>query len=101
MGFALALQIQLMETTVAESRSAPPPAPPTDGTAVKVPVPPPAIAPLAAAQIQSTGTDASDTTAHRGGPYVLVGAGGAAGLGMSSNPVALARLLRECGVVST
>ena len=91
-GFALALQFQLMETTVAENRAAPPPAPPSDATVANVPVPPPAIAPLPAAQIQSTGTDASDATGHRGGPYVLVGVGGAAGLGVSSNPVALARL---------
>ena len=86
-GFALALQIQLMETTVAEGRSAPPP---TDTTVAKAPPPP--IVPPPAAQIQSTGTTASDTTNHRGGPFVLVGVGGAAGLGVSSNPVALARL---------
>jgi hypothetical protein len=92
MGFALALQIQLMETTVEESRSAPPPAPPSDTTVPKMPAPPPSIVPLPAAQIQSTGAGASDTMGHRGGPFVLVGVGGAAGLGVSSNPVALARL---------
>jgi hypothetical protein len=92
MGFALALQIQLMETTVGESRSAPPPPPPADTTLAKVPAPPPSIVPVPAAQIQNTGTGTSDTTGHRRGPFVLVGLGGAAGLGVSSNPVAIGRL---------
>ena len=91
MGFALALQIQLMETTVGESRPAPPPAPAMDTTVAKVPAPPASMAPRVA-QIQNTGSGPSHTTGQRSGPFVLVGVGGAAGLGVSSSPVAIARL---------
>jgi len=92
MGFALALQIQLMAATAAENRSAPPPALPADTAVAKVPAPAPSIVPPPPAQIQNAGSGASDTTSQRGGPFVLVGVGAAAGLGVTSDPVALARL---------
>jgi hypothetical protein len=91
MGFALALQIQLMAATVGETRSAAP-APPTDAAVAKVPASPAAIAPLPAAQLQNTGSHASDTTSHPGGPFVLGGVGAAAGLGVTSDPAAIGRL---------
>jgi hypothetical protein len=90
MGFALALQIQLMAATVGENRPPPPPAPPSDTAVAKVTSPP--IAPPPAAQLQSAGSGRSDTNDHRSGPLVLVGVGAAAGFGVASDPVALARL---------
>jgi hypothetical protein len=92
MGFALALQIQLMAATVGENRPPPPPPPPTDAAVAKVTAPPPIVPPPPAAQIQNAGSGASDTTSQQGGPFVLVGVGAAAGLGVASDPVALARL---------
>ena len=92
MGFALALQIQLMAATAGENRPAPPPTPPTETAVPEVTAPPPPVAPPAVPQVQSTGSGASDATEHRDGPAVLVGVGAAAGLGLSSDPVAVARL---------
>jgi hypothetical protein len=92
MGFALALQIQLMAATVGESRSAPPPAPPASAAVPNVPAPVPSIVPPPAAQIRDAASAASDTTSHPGGPFVLVGVGAAAGFGVTSDPVALGRL---------
>lgn len=88
MGFALALQIQLMAATVGESRAAPPPS----ETVTKVTAPVPSVVALPAGQLQSAGPGAPETTKHRDGPLVLVGVGAAAGLGVSSDPVAIARL---------
>ena len=88
MGFALALQIQLMAATVGENRPAPPPPPPAETAVAKVP----AIVPAPAVQIHDASSTAPETTSHPVGPYVLVGVGAAAGFGVSSDPVALARL---------
>jgi hypothetical protein len=77
MGFALALQIQLMAATAAEN---PPPPPPPAPAVTKV-TPPPPVAPPPVAEI-----------GRRSGPSVLVGVGAAAGLGVSADPVAIGRL---------
>jgi hypothetical protein len=92
MGFALALQIQLMAATVGESRAAPPPAPAADEVVAKVPPSPPSVAAPPAAQIENAGRGAPETTGQRGGPSLLVGVGAAAGLGVTSEPVAVGRL---------
>jgi hypothetical protein len=92
MGFALALQIQLMAATVGENSPPPPPAPPEDTAVPKVTAPPPPSAPAPVAQIQSTGSGASEATENGDGPAVLAGVGAAAGLGLSSDPIAVARL---------
>jgi hypothetical protein len=92
MGFALALQIQLMAATVGESRTAPPPAPAADTVVVKEPASPPPIVAPPAAQIDNAGSGAPETTGKRGGPFLLVGVGAAAGLGVTSEPVAIGRL---------
>jgi hypothetical protein len=92
MGFALALQIQLMAATVGESRAAPPPAPPADAVVAKGPAPAPSVVAPPAAQIENAGSAAPETPGHRAGPFVLVGVGAAAGLGVTSEPVAIARL---------
>jgi hypothetical protein len=88
MGFALALQIQLMAATVGENRP-PPPTPPPEAPIVKVTAPPPPIAPPPVAAIENTGSGATD---HHEGPLLLVGVGAAAGVGLTSDPVAVARL---------
>ena len=85
MGFALALQIQLMAATVGENRPAP--APPTEPAVATVTAPP-----IAPAQVQSPGSRPSDTGENRAGPLLLVGVGAAAGLGVASDPVAVGRL---------
>ena len=87
MGFALALQIQLMAATAGENRPVPPP----DAPVVKLPAPPPS-APPPVAQLQSPGAGASDATEHDDSPAVLAGVGAAAGIGLTSDPVAVARL---------
>ncbi len=92
MGFALALQIQLMAATVGESRAALPPAPPADTVVAKEAAAAPAVAARPAAQLQNASSEAPATTAHLDGPFVLVGVGAAAGLGVTSDPVAIARL---------
>jgi hypothetical protein len=89
MGFALALQIQLMAATIGENRSGPAPAPPADTAVAKIPTAPPAITPV---QIQKAGSGAADTTELRAGPSVLVGLGAAVGLGVTSDPVAIGRV---------
>ncbi len=85
MGFALALQIELMAVTVDETRRAQPPAPPTESEAPKSPPPPPA------APVESA-TAAASPGAERRGPSLLAGAGAFAGLGLSSSPTAVGRL---------
>ncbi len=92
MGFALALQIQLMAATVGESRAAAPPAPAADTAVARLPASPPSVAAPPAAQIENAGGAAPATTGQRAGPFVLVGAGAAAGLGVTSEPVAIGRL---------
>jgi hypothetical protein len=92
MGFALALEIQLMAASAGEDRSPSTGQPPTGIVPASAPPPPPPIVPAPAAQIQSAGSGAEDTNAHPGGPSLLIGAGAAAGLGLSSDPAALGRL---------
>lgn len=84
MGFALALQIQLIAATAGESRA--PPAP------VAPPMAPPPSAPAPTTQIETTGSQTSGPNDRRDGPSVLVGAGASAGIGLASDPVALGRL---------
>jgi len=86
MGFALALQIQLMAATAGETR--PPQAPPTAAPAtVLAPAPP--VTPSPATQIEMPGPGRNDQPR---GPFILVGAGASAGIGLASDPVALGRL---------
>ncbi len=91
MGFALALQIQLMAATVGESRAPETPAPAADAEAT-VPPPPPPITPSPPAQIESAGSRTSDPNEGLRGPSVRMGVGASAGIGLASNPVALGRL---------
>lgn len=92
MGFALALQIQLMAVGAQQAERAPP-APPAASTTAKdvsppgtstAPAPPPA-----AIQFENGVSDRSET---RSSPSVLVGAGVSTGIGLTSDPVALGRL---------
>jgi len=90
MGFALALQIQLMATTAAEPRPAAP-------TAAANAAPPPTVAPSPTdvATVPTTATRQGGTTkpdVATPGPSILVGAGGAVGLGVASSAVPLGRL---------
>lgn len=84
MGFALALQIQLMAATVGETRP-PQPAPVAAATA-------PPLTPSPATQIETAGSRASSPNDGPHGPFVLVGIGASAGIGLASDPVALGRL---------
>jgi len=86
MGFALALQIQLMAATAGETR--PPPAPPAAASATVV-APAPPVTSSPGTQIEVAGPRRED---HPPGPFVLVGAGASAGIGLASDPVALGRL---------
>jgi hypothetical protein len=87
MGFALAVQIELMAATVDEPRWVqPPPPPPTETAAPKSSPPPPV------ARIESAAARASDSSAALRGPSVLAGAGAFAGFGVSSKPTAVGRL---------
>jgi hypothetical protein len=89
MGFALALQIQLMAATVGESRAAQP-APATEAPAPKAPaVSPP---PPPAARVEAAPASKSESGPRAEGPSVLAGAGMLAGLGISSTPVPVGRL---------
>ena len=95
MGFALALQVQLMAATAAEPRpESAPPAPaaaqPPTTAAPTVTVPPASV----------TATSNRDTTSsglQSPGPSIAVGAGAAVGLGMASSAVPLGRLLGTVG----
>jgi hypothetical protein len=93
MGFALALQIQLMATTASAT-------PPEAATPPAASAPAPAAAPPAPAVDVSaappTATSEGAGTTSRldpPGPSIVVGAGGAVGLGVSSSVIPLGRLL--------
>ena len=89
MGFALALQVQLMAATVEETRAPPSPAA-TPATLAPAPsVAPPAPSPTQIETVEPR-TSGPDDSAH--GPAVLIGAGASAGFGLASDPVALGRL---------
>jgi hypothetical protein len=89
MGFALALQVQLMAATREETETrAPPPLAATPGPAPPVaPPPPPATRQIETVEPRASGRDDG---AH--GPSVLIGVGASAGFGLASDPVALGRL---------
>jgi hypothetical protein len=87
MGFALALQVQLMAATMEETRAPPPPSA-TPAPAPSVVVPPPS--PTTQIEMVEPRTSGPDDSAH--GPAVLIGAGASAGFGLASDPVALGRL---------
>jgi hypothetical protein len=93
MGFALALQIQLMATTAAEPRpeAAPPTAnvatPPATATA-----PPTDVAPVLPTAIATRQGDTTKLDLATAGSSILVGAGGGVGLGVASSAVPLGRL---------
>ncbi len=90
MGFALALQIQLMAATVEEADS-PPAAAPLPTLAPKL-TPAPAATASPAAQLANGAAEASESRARWHAPAMLVGAGAAAGLGLSADVVGLGRL---------
>ena len=83
MGFALALQVQLMAATMDETRAPPPPAP-----TPPVALPPPS--PTTQIVAKEPPRSVADDSLH--GPFVLIGAGASAGFGLASDPVALGRL---------
>jgi hypothetical protein len=92
MGFALALQIQLMATLATETRSPPAAAQPTK---IAQPETPPALssaAPAGTVRAESTNLGPTESSTRSRGPSVQMGAGASAGLGVSSEPVALGRL---------
>lgn len=84
MGFALAVQIQLMAATIPE-----PPPPPV----VEAPPPPPP-PPASAATTTATATPPEDheSQPHPAGRALLVGVGASAGVGMATGTTALGRL---------
>jgi hypothetical protein len=90
MGFALALQIQLMAATVGEARLEAPPAPATEPPAARPPTV--SAAPAPAAHVEAAPAAPSDGSARPEGPSLLAGAGMLAGLGISSTPIAVGRL---------
>jgi hypothetical protein len=90
MGFALALQVQLMAATAEETR-----APPTRATTPATLAPTPSVVPASPSpttQIETVEprTSGPDDSPH--GPSVLIGAGASAGFGLASDPVALGRV---------
>ena len=92
MGFALALQIQLMATAAAEPRAEAEPPPPAGTAAPATAASPPIVAVQPAAQtVIGDDTPASDPQPV--GPSITVGAGGAVGVGVASSAVPFARLL--------
>lgn len=95
MGFALALQIQLMAVTVEETSPAPAAAPLP--TAAPSPTPTPPAAPSPAAQLAEALPGTSESPAVPRGPSLLVGVGVSAGLGLSSDVVGLGRLFATAG----
>ena len=88
MGFALALQIQLMAATVGESGWGAPPAPPMEAAKAR----PAPTTPSAAAPVESPGSSVSEPRSPPRGPSVLAGGGALAGVGISSTPIAIGRL---------
>ncbi|HXU61430.1 MAG TPA: hypothetical protein VN962_07000 [Polyangia bacterium] len=86
MGFALALQIQLLASTVPEPGKAPPP--PTRPTPPAASAPPPAPAARTESVVESRPTPPPAPA----GPAFWGGAGASAGFGVSSDTTALARL---------
>ena len=88
MGFALALQIQLMAATVGETQGPPPPANPA---ATVAPAPSPSIT-TSPTRTESAGSGTPGSNARPRGPSLLVGAGASAGFGVTSEPVAVGRL---------
>jgi hypothetical protein len=86
MGFALALQIQLMAITAPKTAAAP-------AVVTTVPEPPPRPPTTVAsptARIEST--NARSASEPLAGPWVLVGGGISAGVGLASAPIAVGRL---------
>ena len=92
MGFALALQVQLMAATATETRSSQSVAPLAKAAANETHAPPPSAAPLSTVQVDRTTPGPTAASAPSPGPSYLMGAGLSAGLGLSSDPVALGRL---------
>lgn len=84
MGFALAVQIQLLATAAAPDTDAAAPAPPASPAAGQSPAPP------SPSVTSATAVGSPPATEHR--PTFAIGAGPAVGFGMSSGPVALGRL---------
>jgi hypothetical protein len=92
MGFALALQIQLMAVTVTETRASRSAALPAMTAATETRAPLPSAAPAPTVQVESASPGSTEPSPRLRGPSVLLGAGVSAGLGVSSEPVALGRL---------
>ena len=93
MGFALALQIQLMATTASATprEAATPPA--ASAPAPTTTPPAPAVEVSAAPPTATSPGDPTKSDPETPGPSILVGAGGAVGLGVSSSAIPLGRLL--------
>ena len=91
MGFALALQIQLMAATVGENRPAPTPRA-TDGARRSSRGGAAADGASAGGPAPERGPERQIRRVTASGPAVLVGVGAAAGLGVTSDPAAVGRL---------
>jgi hypothetical protein len=87
-GFALAVQIQLLAIVNA------PPSPPLEDTPAATPAPPPIPAPAAVEPSRDPGIAVAAQPPNAGGrPAFGLGAGASVGVGLSSGPVTLGRVL--------
>ncbi len=92
MGFALALQIQLMATTAAESRASEAAPPTSVPPAETVAAAPPPLSLVTAPKPATTSRDARNAGLHLAGPSITVGVGAALGVDVSPTTVPLGRL---------
>jgi hypothetical protein len=91
MGFALALQIQLMATTAAESRASEAAPPTTVSPAERVVASPP-VAIVTAPKPATISRNTTDSGVHRAGPSITAGVGGAVGIDVAPTTVPVGRL---------
>ena len=92
MGFALALQIQLMATTAAESRASEA-APPTSVPPVETVVASPPVPIVTAPQPATISRTATESGLHLAGPSITVGVGGGVGIDVAPTTVPVGRLV--------
>lgn len=97
MGFALALQIQLMAATVEETVSPAAAAAAPVPTMAPKPAPTLVTAPSPPAPLANGASGTPESPARWRGPSVLVGAGVSAGVGLSSDLIGLGRLFATAG----
>lgn len=93
MGFALALQIQMMATTDAQPRPPAVPPPPTEANPPVATVPSPPSVTVTVPPAVDGDQDTNKSGSPSGGSRLFVGAGAAVGLGVASEAVPIGRLL--------